>query len=341
MHTVDNSEDPATNPDKETRPRIPRRSDPPAATSTADRVGRVLSRAGVAAALVTTAIGVAIMVRADSVPPVRANSTETLSGDPSVQSCDCGDAYGRPVATNASPPADPLVEAPTPAEVAGDQMPTDPRPAPAVVETTDAGPVAPAAETPTEIEPTPPPADSTSATSLPETTVRTDASTPNSIEISVSASFSATVSFPVQDPSVRMPSRVGPTSPSTVTVTLPPTATVTADPGTPTVTVNPSTAMPTADPSTVTADPSTVPVTSSARPTTPTRTATAIPASPTTASTPPRMSTSSVPPPSTSTRPAAPTTPTTATSAPTTTKPVRPTPSIAQPPAASKTLAPR
>ncbi|MFI5500905.1 hypothetical protein ACIA5E_17745 [Nocardia asteroides] len=337
MHTVDNSEDPA----KETRPRIPRRSDPPTATSTADRVGQMLSRAGVAAALVTTAIGVAIMVRADSVPPVRANSTETLSGEPSVQSCDCGDAFGRPVATNASLPADPLVEAPAPAEVAGDQMPTDPRPAPAVVETTDAGPVAPAEETPTDIEPTPPPADSTSTTSLPETTVPTDASAPNSIEISVSASFSATVSFPVQDPSARMPSRVGPTSPATVTVTLPPTATVTADPGTPTATVNPSTATPTADPSTVTADPSTVPGTSSARPTTPTRTATVIPASPTTASTPPKKSTSAAPPPSTSSRPTTPTTPTTTTNASTATKPAHPTPSIAHPPATSKTVAPR
>src|SRR5690348_13056848 len=108
MRTVDNSENPAGEP----RTLIPRWFGRQSAEPPADRFRRRLSRAGVVAALVTTAIGITLVVRADSGPPVGVNDSRAYSGHPAVQSLDGGASRSDIAAANTSTAFDASSELP-------------------------------------------------------------------------------------------------------------------------------------------------------------------------------------------------------------------------------------
>ena len=105
MHTVDNTEEPG-------------RSDRPDPVSSAERLRRRLTRAGVAAALAATVIGTTLAVRADPDPPARANEAKNLSCEPAVVPPDSGVAAGEPGALLPNTVSDTQSEVFTPGDIA-------------------------------------------------------------------------------------------------------------------------------------------------------------------------------------------------------------------------------
>ncbi len=322
MRTVDNSEQrvTATDIDDEPRRRIPR---------SGGRFRRQISRAGVVTALVTTAIGITLVVRADSGPPAHVNEAQAHPGEPTVQTLDCGAVPSEAGAVNASTMSDASSEISVPDDGTGS---TD--------TTADSG-IAPPA-----VDPPDPGAGQATATES-TTATTTDTSTPASTAASAGASFSATASLSIQilpgvpDPGAVVSPTIS-TAPTTSVETS--TVTVTADPRTETTTLPattvptatlPSTRVPIATLSTTTTTAPAGTTTTAARGTTTKSTtasaSTSIAASSTT-STSPEVATT--PGTTTSTRPA--TTTTSATKPPMPTKSARPTtPSIAHPPTTS------
>lgn len=160
-----------------------------------DRYQHQISRAGVIIALMTTAIGITLVVRADSSPPVGKNDAQAYSGRPTVQTVDCGAVSSDSGVVTRSATSDAPGEISVPGDGADStDAAADPGAVPAV-DATDPG-TGPAPTT-----------ESTSAAPESTTATTTDAP-PTSTAASAGASFSATASLSIQImPSMRTRAR--------------------------------------------------------------------------------------------------------------------------------------